>query len=182
MSTALLIIDMQKDYFPGGKMELEGAVAASEQARQVLAAFREKGLPVIHVQHINLHQGAGFFLPHTRGVEIHRNVVPWPEEIVIQKHYPNAFRGTRLLEVLRELEVQELVICGMMTQLCVDATTRAAYDLGFSCTVVEDACAARSLRYRGELIPACQVHATFMAALNGIFAKVISVERLLVER
>ena len=182
MSTALLLIDMQKDYFPGGKMELEGALEASQQARHVLMAFRQKGWPVIHVQHISLHEGAGFLLPGTQGVEFHRNVVPWPDEIGIQKHYPNAFMETRLLEVLQEKGVRKLVICGMMTQLCVDATTRAAYDLGFTCTVVEDACAAKSLRYKGQHIPAQQVHAAFMAALDGVYAKVLSVHHLVAER
>lgn len=172
MKTALLLIDIQNDYFPGGRMELEGSTAASLRAGGLLALFRERNLPIIHIQHISTREGASFFLPDTAGVEIHANVSPLPGETVIQKHFPNSFRETELLARLKDAEVNRLVICGMMTHMCVDATVRAAFDHGFDCVAIHDACATRKLVFNGDVIPASQVHGAFLAALSGIYAQI----------
>ena len=172
MKPALIIIDIQNDYFPGGKMELEGSPEASLQAAKLLASFRAKGLPLVHIQHVSNRPGASFFLPGTEGVNIHANVAPAAGETVVQKHFPNSFRETKLLEHLHGLGADHLVIAGMMTHMCVDATTRAAFDLGFSCSLAHDACATRALAFGDERVPAAQVHAAFVAALAGLYAKV----------
>jgi len=172
MTKALLIVDIQNDYFPGGKMELEGSEPASLRAGELLAAFRDRRLPVFHVQHISVRPGASFFLPDTDGVNIHGNVAPVGQEAIIQKHFPNAFRDTRLLEQLRGAGVQELVIAGMMTHMCIDATTRAAADLGFPCFLAHDACATRAQSFGDTKVPAHHVHASFLAALSGTYATV----------
>ncbi|MHB8068621.1 MAG: cysteine hydrolase family protein [Desulfobaccales bacterium] len=174
MTTALLLIDLQNDYFPGGKMELEGSPEASLRAREILTFFREKGLPVVHIQHLAARPGAPFFLPDTEGVRIHQNVEPLPGEVVIQKNFPNSFRNTILLEHLREKQVKKLVVCGMMTHMCVDATVRAAFDYGLEVTVIHDACATRTLAFGDQTISAAQVHGAFLAALGFIYAKVVS--------
>jgi len=174
MKPALIIIDIQNDYFPGGKMELEGSPEASLQAAKLLEGFRAKGLPLVHIQHVSNRPGASFFLPDTEGVKIHANVTPRSGETVLQKHFPNSFRDTPLAEHLRALGADHLVIAGMMTHMCVDASTRAAFDLGFSCTLAHDACATRSLAFGNERVPAAQVHAAFVAALAGVYAKVQS--------
>lgn len=172
MKTALLLIDIQNDYFPGGKMENEGAVEAAKKARTLLEAFREKGMPVFHVQHESIHANATFFLPGTGGMEIHSLVAPLPGERVILKHHPNSFRETGLAEALTAGDIDRLVIAGMMSHMCVNATTRAAAELGFGCAVASDACATKALSFMGLGVPACMVHAAFMAALSGAFADV----------
>jgi nicotinamidase-related amidase len=169
-TSALLIVDIQNDYFPGGKMELEGSDAAGQRAGELLAAFRERRRPVIHVQHISLRPGATFFLPDTDGVRIHARVAPLDHETVIRKHFPNSFRETALLEHLRGAGIEELVIAGMMTHMCVDATTRAAADLGFRCSLAQDACATRALAFGDTQIPAAHVQGSFLAALSGTYA------------
>jgi nicotinamidase-related amidase len=174
MTTALLIIDIQNDYFPGGRMELVGSPAASLEAKALLQAFRARGLPVIHVQHLSTRPGATFFLPDTEGVRIHESVQPAAGETVVTKHFPNAFRETGLAETLRERGIDALVIAGMMSHMCIDTSTRAAADAGFACTLAHDACATRDLAFGGATIPAAQVHAAFMAAMNGAFAKVVT--------
>jgi nicotinamidase-related amidase len=179
MKSALVLIDLQNDYFPGGAMELVGMTQAAAQARELLAACRQVRLPLFHVQHIALGPGATFFRPDTPGVEINESVRPLPGEALIQKHYPNAFRETDLKEALQRAGVEELVIGGAMSHMCVDATTRAAFDYGFSCTVIHDACATRDLVFQGLTIPAAQVHGAFMAALGMRYARVLSVEDFL---
>lgn len=173
MNQALLLIDIQNDYFPGGAMELAGAVAASLKAAQLLAAFRAKALPVVHIQHVAARPGASFFLPNTPGVEIHTSVAPRLGETVLQKNYPNSFRATPLLEHLHSAHISRLVIVGMMTHMCVDSTTRAAFDLGFQCQLASDACATRTLAWGDGKISAAQVQSAFLSALNGTFAKVL---------
>jgi len=145
MNTALLIVDIQRDYFSGGKMELVGTEKASEQAGRMLAFFRERKLPVFHVQHVSTRPDAAFFLPDTEGVSIHDSVAPLSDEIVIRKHFPNSFRDTGLQDILQKKEIQRLIICGMMSHMCIDATVRAAFDHGYTCIVVHDACATRAL-------------------------------------
>jgi nicotinamidase-related amidase len=178
MNQALLLIDIQNDYFPGEVMELVGSPAAGAQAGKLLQAFRGNALPVIHMQHLSTRPGATFFLPQTKGVEIHHSVAPNPNEVVIQKNFPNSFRGTRLLDYLRELDIRQLVIGGMMTHMCIDSTIRAAADLGFECFLASDACATKSLSFGGVAVPAESVQAAFLASINGLFAKVQSVDEL----
>ncbi len=170
--TVLLLIDIQMDYFPGGRMELAGAEAAALNAGRLLGAFRAAGRPIAHVRHVSTRPGATFFLPGSAGVAFHPHVEPLFDESVVTKHFPNPFRETALLEILREREATTLVIAGMMTHMCVDAAVRAAADLGFACHVAADACAARDLSFGGRSVPAAHVQAAFLAALHGTYAKV----------
>jgi nicotinamidase-related amidase len=179
MATALIIVDIQRDYFPGGLMELEGADAAGKNAAALLAAARSAGLKVIHIQHLSNRPGASFFLPGTPGAEIHPCVAPKHGESVITKHFPSAFRDTVLHPLLRELSITRLVVCGMMTQMCIDTTVRAAFDLGYECLVAHDACATRALSFGGVDVPAPQVQAAIMAALAAVFATVLPTNELI---
>ena len=176
--TALLVIDIQNDYFPGGAMELEGADAAGAKASSAITRFRNEGKPVIHVRHLSVRPGSTFFLPGTRGAEIHAAVSPEGAETVVEKNFPNSFRGTNLESTLKGLGVKNLVVAGMMTHMCVDATVRHAADLGYKITLLGDACATRAQSYGGEQVPARQVHAAFLAALNGFYAKVLASHEL----
>ena len=176
MKQGLLLIDIQNDYFPGGAMELVGMAAASSKAAGLLARFRAGTGPVYFVQHLAKRPGATFFLPGTDGAEIHTSVAPLPGEPVIVKHFPNSFRETGLMERLHREAVEQLIIAGAMSHMCIDATTRAAFDLGFHCTVVEDACATRDLEFKGEKIKAGEVHGAFMAALKMVYAEVLRTE------
>jgi nicotinamidase-related amidase len=135
--------------------------------------------PVYHVQHLSTRPSTTFFLPNTAGIEIHPSVAPLPGEPVITKHFPNSFRETDLLERLKADGVSHLLVCGMMTSMCVDATVRAAFDLGFACTVVQDACATRDLTHDGETIPARQVHGAFLAALGAVYATIRTTDAIL---
>ena len=181
MSIALLLVDIQNDYFPGGAQEVVGAEQAAAAAAALLAGFRDKSLPVIHIQHLATRPGATFFLPDTVGAEIRASVRPLPGEPVFEKHFPNSFRETPLLEHLRAKHISRLLIAGMMTHMCIDTTTRAAADLGFSCMLASDACATRSLTFNGIQVSAENVQAAYLAALNGLFAKVAPSRELLAD-
>lgn len=172
MTKALLIIDIQNDYFENGKMELVGSEKASENAKTILEIFRSKKLPVVHIQHIATSQTATFFLPNTDGAKINKTVEPKEGEKVIIKHYPNSFRETELLDYLKNKQISDLVICGMMTHMCIDTTTRVAYDLGFNSIVIGDACATKDLELDGEIVKAKKVQIAYLSALDGTFADI----------
>jgi nicotinamidase-related amidase len=179
MNAALLIIDIQNDYFEGGTNTLYGSESASLNARQILDKFRSENLPIVHIQHIAISPTATFFLPGTSGAEIHTNVKPKETEQIIIKHYPNSFRNTELLDFLQSKNITALVICGMMTQMCVDATVRAAKDFGFNCVVIGDACATKDLEIGGEKVKADEVQKSFLAALNYFYSEVKTTNQFL---
>lgn len=179
MNTALLLIEYQNDYFLNGRMPLEKSTEACQKAQEALQVYRAKQFPVIHLQHISTRPDAVHFLPCTKGVEIHTSVQPLRNETVIKKHYPNSFKDTGLLNYLNKNHIHHLIIAGMMTHLAIDATVRAAYDAGFGCTVLHDACTAKNLEFNSMIIPAQTVHNAFLAALQPLYANVMSVKELL---
>ena len=176
MQCGLILIDIQNDYFEGGRHELAQPVEAAKNALLALTAFRARRWPVFHVRHISTKPDATFFLPDTPGAEFYPPTAPLPGEAVVIKHKPNGFFGTDLNEQLIASRVEGLVVCGMMTHMCVDTTVRAAADLGYCVTLLADACATSDLCWAGVTVPAGQVQAAYLAALNGSFATVVSTE------
>lgn len=173
---ALVLIDVQNDYFPGGKWPLSGMEPAAENAARVLAAARAAGDLVVHVRHEFPSAEAPFFTPGSEGAQIHPRVRRLEQEPLVLKHHVNSFRETDLKEILDRHGVEEVVICGAMSHMCVDAGVRAASDLGYACVVVHDACATRDQEFASTIVPASDVHAAFMAALQFGYAKVVSAD------
>ncbi len=165
---ALLLIDIQDFYFPDGRSELVDPEEASMNARKLLLRFREKGMLVVHVRH-NAEKGA----------EIHKNVRPVEGEKVVSKDHVNAFKDTDLLAYLKENKVEKLVICGMMTHMCVEAAVRAAHDYDFETTLIHDACATRALTFGDRKVSAADVHLSTLSSLNRYYARVADTETFL---
>ncbi len=176
MKSALILVDIQNEYFEGGNIPLHQPEEAAAQAKRLITHFRDSSLPVFHVRHINSRPGAVTFLPDSIGSEIHMSVAPQGGETVIIKHFPSAFLQTGLAAELQRQDVDHIVICGMMSHMCIDTTVRAAQDHSFSVTLPEDACTTRALVWNGQVIPAETVHHTFMAALSGMFAQVVTTD------
>jgi nicotinamidase-related amidase len=171
---ALVLIDVQNDYFPNGKWPLSGIESAADNAAKILAAARDAGDLVVHVRHEFPTADAPFFSPGSDGSKIHAKVQGRDGEPVVLRHQVNAFRETDLKAILDRHGVEEVVICEAMSHMCVDAGTRAASDLGYKCVVVHDACATRDQEFEGKVVPAADVHAAFMAALKFGYAKLVS--------
>lgn len=180
MNTALIIIDIQNDYFPNGKMELNNPEQAASNAAKALTWFRQNNKDnIFHVQHLAHDPSVGFFLPDTDGADIHASVAPLATEDITVKYAPNSFFNTDLEKKLKEKDVTKLVVVGMMTHMCVDSTVRAAADLGFEVTLLEDACTTLALSYNDIQLTAEQVQYSYMAGIHGVFAQVISTEDFL---
>ncbi len=168
--TALLIVDVQEFYFPGGRMQLENPELAGMNAGLLLDHFRKNEMLVYHVRH-NFEPGG----------DIHPYVKPLGDEPVISKEQVNAFVGTGLLEMIRKDSVEQLVICGMQTHMCVEAAVRAAHDHGFTCLLASDACATRALQFEEHIISAKNVHYSTLNTLQGSYARVITTDAIIRE-
>jgi nicotinamidase-related amidase len=176
---ALVLIDIQNDYFPGGKWPLVGIDSAADNAAKLLAAARAQGDLVVHVRHEFPSPDAPFFTPNSDGSKTNGKVSPHTGEAVVLKNHVNSFKETDLKAILDQHGVDEVVICGAMSHMCVDAGTRAASDLGYRCVVIHDACATNDQKFADRVVPAADVHAAFMAALGFGYAKLISTEEYL---
>ncbi|VVN36550.1 Streptothricin hydrolase [Pseudomonas fluorescens] len=176
---ALIVVDIQNDYFAEGKWPLVGADAAADNAAQLIEAFRDAGESVVHIRHEFTSDDAPFFTPGSEGAKLHPKVLNRTDEPVVLKHFVNSFRETELKSILDEQDIKELVVVGSMSHMCIDGITRAAADFGYTVTVIHDACASRDLEFNGVTVPAAQVHAAFMAALGFAYASVVSTNEFL---
>lgn len=166
MTKALLLIDVQKEYFPDGRRPLPEMDAALEPIQTLIAHFRTADAPIVFVQHVTLDPDPDVpFAAHTVGAELHDALLVEPADARVVKSFPNAFYQSWLLATLQGHCVSELVIAGAMTQTCIDSTVRSAIDFGYGVTVASDACVADALEWEGVPLPAAQVQAVFLAAL-----------------
>ena len=176
---AIVVVDLQNEYLPSGKLALTGIHDALNNAARVIADARAKGIAVIHVRHEATKPDAPYFKAGTDAVQIHEAVAPAPGETVIVKNFPNSFLKTDLKQILDQQGIEEVTVIGAMSHMCIDATTRAASDFGFKATVLHDACATLDLEFRGTTVPAAQVHAALMAALAFGYASVVGTDEYL---
>jgi len=170
---ALIVIDLQNDYFKGGKIELVNSELALKEANIAIKIAREKGYKIYFIQHIAAKKDASFFLPNSYGVKLHENL-DIQNDTIIQKHYPNSFRETTLKDELDKHNINKLIICGAMTHMCIDTTVRAAFDLGYKIELLANACATKDLSFNGNTVLAKDVQNSFLSALNGTFCNVVN--------
>lgn len=140
---ALLLIDVQNDYFPGGKFPLWNTEATLATIERAIEGARSKGVHVIVIQHVaDPAMGiAPFFGAGTEGVEVHPRIrAAAPDAPVVTKHFADSFVGTKLQATLDELGVDELLVCGMMTQNCVTHTAISKSAERYAVTILADAC------------------------------------------
>jgi nicotinamidase-related amidase len=153
--SALLLIDIQDFYFPGGRSALVAPEDAAKNAARLLDRFRIRKLTIIHVRHNS-----------EPGGKINDRVNPLPEEKIISKNEVNCFKGTDLAGFLASRNIDTLVICGMQTHMCVEAATRAGSDLGYKCILIHDACATKDLKFGDRIIKSEDVHYSTLSTLR----------------
>ncbi|MGF1725680.1 cysteine hydrolase family protein [Photobacterium nomapromontoriensis] len=171
--TALILIDIQNDYFDGGKFPLAKPIAAASNSREILQRFRANKQLVVHVQHDNVDDRKPFLQHGTEGQKIHASVAPAADEIVVTKHFPNSFWQTELDAILKRNNISKITLVGMMTHMCVSATARAAMERGYQIAIVSDACATRELEFEHERLPAETVHKVALSEV-AMFSKLMT--------
>ena len=174
---AILVVDLQNEYWPTGNYALQGIEAVAGNAARVMDHARTRGDLVVNIRHEM--PGGPIFVPGSDGAEINEAVRPQGDEPVITKNFPNSFRQTELKDLLDRHAVDEVVVVGAMSHMCIDATTRAANDLGYRTITVHDACATRDLEFNGATTPAAQVQTAIMHALAFLYGEVVSTDELL---
>jgi len=170
VTNALLVIDLQNDYFPGGKFPLWNTDAVLQNIVRAIEKANAQGIPVIHIQHIaNSKLGiAPFFNEGTAGADIHpRILAAAPTAPIVVKEFADSFEKTTLEETLARLGVDELLMCGMMTQNCVTHTAISKAAEKYSVAVLVDCCttvdemihniALHALSTRVKLVPSSEV-------------------------
>ena len=175
----VIVVDLQNEYLPTGKLPLSGIEAATSNAARIVENARSKGIPVFHVRHEFANGEAPVFVPGSDGVAIQPAVAPRDGEPVITKNHINPFRDTDLKQQLDERGIEQVVVVGAMSHMCVDAVVRAAADMGYPTTVIHDACATLDLEFNGVTVPAAQVHAAMMAAFAFGYGTVKSADEYL---
>lgn len=181
-NTALVLIDLQNDYFSsveGAKWPLHKTEEAAANALKILDKCRESNLKIIHVRHEFAMDNPPFFAPNSNGAKIHESLTPKDGEEQVLKNNVNSFKDTNLKELLDSSNIENVIIVGAMSHICIDAITRAASDYGYSCQVAHDACATRTVEFNGVKVDATLVHASFMAALDFGYAKVQSTDEII---
>ncbi|CUM63877.1 uncharacterized protein PRCAT00001465001 [Priceomyces carsonii] len=178
--TAFIIIDIQNDYFEGGKFPLVGINEAAENVATLLHRIRKAKdeYLIINIRHEfpGDPKDAPFFGRGTEGSQINDKVKNLPGEIVLTKNEPNSFIGTNLELILEEKKISNLIVVGAMAHICVQGTVRAASEKGYKVTVISDAVATRDLTFGNITVPAKQVSAVVYATLAFAYSKLITTE------
>ncbi|MDO9394008.1 cysteine hydrolase family protein [Methylotenera sp.] len=169
--SALILIDIQNTYRQG-LMQLTNVEPAIIEAQKLLKIARELKIPVIHIQH-----DAGVGTPYDVSAEIGaiaHEVAPIAGEKVIIKNYPNAFIQTSLDADLKALGIQNIVLAGFMTHMCVNSTAHGAFNLGYAATIIASATATRPLMStNGRVLSAEEVHLGALASTRDLYAVVL---------
>jgi nicotinamidase-related amidase len=168
----IVVIDAQREYV-NGLLPLPQVRPALDEIERLLGRARAAGTPIIHI----VHQGkpGSVFAPGSMGAAIAPQSAPAPGEPVVAKRLPNAFASTDLGDRVAALKRPAIIIVGFMTHMCVEATARAAIDLGLKATIVADATATRDLPdpLSGATFSAAEVHRNALAAMADRFATIV---------
>lgn len=170
--SALIMIDCQNTYREG-VMQLEGVEEALLHARTLLNLARDKGVPIFHIKHDG-GEGSPYDLNTALG-DIAEEVAPEDGEHVIVKNFPNAFIQTPLDEALRSRGIENIILAGFMTHMCVNSTAHGGFNLGYKPSVVASTTATRALQAPdGSIISAKQVHEAALASTRDLYAAVVN--------
>lgn len=177
-NAALIIIDQQKGILHP-RLGRRNNPQAEERMLELLALWRLRGRPVIHVQHLSRSPDSVFW-PEQSGVEFQPRFAPQNGEWLIQKQVPDAFCASGLEAQLREAGIGQLIIVGVATNNSVESTARTAGNLGFDTFVAEDACFTfDKADYFGTLRTAEEVHGMSLGNLHGEYATVVGSSQIL---
>jgi len=175
MKRALLVIDVQNEYFTGrlrienGERSLANIVRAMDHAHQ-------KGIPVVVIRHTNLAEGAVTFRKGSPEWELHPEIARRPYDHLVEKHMPGSFTGTDLERWLKENGITTVTIAGFMAHLCCDTTSRQAVHLGFAVEFLADATGTIPLETEWGSLTAQELYRAVLIVQAARFAKVQKTE------
>ena len=160
---ALLVIDVQNEYFDG-KLPVTYPTDTLPRILATMDAAAEAGVPVVVVQHGSTQPEARTFREGSREWELHPEIAARPHDLLLHKTKSGSFTGTGLEEWLREHEIENVVISGYMTQMCCDTTARQASHRGFGATFLSDATGTLAVSNVGGSVTAEELHRAILVA------------------
>lgn len=192
---ALLVIDVQRDYFTsGGPAEVPSAATIVPAINRLIAGFRAAGKPVVFIRHANRADGSDAgrlvdflpggevdaFIEGSAGAELEPSLDHRPGDLVVTKRRYDSFAGTELEAVLRTAGVRSIVIVGLMTSFCCETTARAGHSRDYEVIFVSDANEGPDLEAPdGSVVDHAAVLASTIVALSAGFAEVVSADEVL---
>lgn len=173
MKRALLVIDVQNEYFTG-KLPISYPSGSLDNILQVMAIAHEQGMPIVVVRHTQPQADTPIFRQGSQEWQIHAEVAQRPYSFLIDKKVPGSFTDTQLETWLRNKGIDTVVICGYMTQMCCDTTARQASHLGFSVEFLSDATGTLSFKNNAGVATDEELHRATLVAQDTFISKVIS--------
>jgi nicotinamidase-related amidase len=173
---AVIIIDMQKEYFTeGGFLRVPAGRTVADNLVRLAAAARKRGVPVIHVRHISKNPTDPTFRAGTDAVDFIEELTPEAGEAVITKTRPGSFYLTDLGDILSRHGIDAVIVCGLMSFMCCDTTAREAHARGYTVYFLSDGTAAIPLAG----IPAETVHEVTCAIQGLVFSRVVTTDQMI---
>jgi nicotinamidase-related amidase len=175
MKRALLVIDVQNEYFTG-KLPVSYPPDTLPRILAAMDAATAKNVPVVVIQHSSPQPNAPTFRKGSPEWELHPEITARPHDALIEKNLPGSFTGTNLEEWLKENGVDTLVIAGYMTQMCCDTTARQALHLGYSVEFLADATGTLDIKNAAGSVTAEELHRAILVTQQMRFSKVMSTD------
>ncbi len=177
--TAVIVIDIQNEYFPGGKMPIPDGMKALQNSKRIVEFAHKNGMPVFFVRHLGAADGP-LFAKDSRFAEFHKDLQPGKNDRVISKTTPSSFVGTDLQQQLDALGIKQLIVTGLMTHMCISSTARDAVPLGYSVIIPEDATATRDLAtWDNKVVDHKILQQSALAAVADVFAEIKTTDAVL---
>ncbi|MBW4645370.1 MAG: cysteine hydrolase [Goleter apudmare HA4340-LM2] len=173
MKRALLVIDVQNEYFTG-KLPVTYPSGSLDKILQVMNIAYERGLPIIVVRHTQPQADSPIFRKGSKEWELHPEVAKHHYDLLIEKNVPGSFTGTELENWLRNRGIDTVVISGYMTQMCCDTTARQASHLGFSVEFLADATGTLTFKNSAGVATDEELHRATLVAQDTFISKVIT--------
>ncbi|MDZ8238404.1 MAG: cysteine hydrolase family protein [Nostoc sp. ChiQUE01a] len=176
MKRALLVIDVQNEYFTG-KLPITYPSGSLDNILQVMNIAKERDIPVIVVRHTQPLENSPIFQKGSPEWELHPEIAKYPYDLLIEKNLPGSFTATELETWLKERNIDTVVISGYMTQMCCDTTARQAAHLGFSVEFLSDATGTLAFQNNGGAATDEELHRATLVAQDTFISQVINTSK-----
>ena len=176
MKRALLVIDVQNEYFPGGQLPITSPHPHFANILRAMDSASASGTPVVVIQHTFARPDAPYFRRDTPGWALHPEVAARPRDLWIEKNLPGSFTGTDLEAWLRSRDIDKVAVAGYMTHMCCDTTARQAAHLGLSVEFLGDATGTLAVENSAGSASAEEMHRSILCAQQMMISEVLNTD------
>jgi nicotinamidase-related amidase len=176
MKRALLVIDVQNEYFTG-KLPIAYPPGSLDNIVKAMEKARKGGIPVVVIQHTSPQKDAPVFGKGTEGWKLHPRIAEQAYDHMLEKNLPGSFTGTDLESWLRERKIDTVVITGYMTQMCCDTTARQAVHMGLAVEFLSDATGTLPVSNKAGSVTAEELHRAILVTQAMRFSRVMTTDQ-----